>query len=264
MPAAGYPLHTDRRHAASAAATRWRALRALARAARAFLRARALLRSAAPRRRDGRRRLRRRARSASRPSTRRIPLVLTEADSHLGPRQPRARAGRAARLPRVPASRAAAGVATASPVGRSRRRRPTAPAARARLGIEARRDLRARLRRLARRALDQPRGDRGLRGRGLPRAARLRAPRLPGAERRGRGPRATTCASTSTSRTSPMRSRPPTSSSRAPGGSLFEIAAHGRPAILVPYPHAAADHQSANARWMARGRRRDRASPTAS
>ena len=34
------------------------------------------------------------------------------------------------------------------------------------------------------------------------------------------------------------------------GGSIFEIAAHGRPAILVPYPHASADHQSANARWM--------------
>jgi UDP-N-acetylglucosamine--N-acetylmuramyl-(pentapeptide) pyrophosphoryl-undecaprenol N-acetylglucosamine transferase len=35
------------------------------------------------------------------------------------------------------------------------------------------------------------------------------------------------------------------------GGSVFEIAAHGRPALLVPYPHAAADHQSANAAWMA-------------
>jgi UDP-N-acetylglucosamine--N-acetylmuramyl-(pentapeptide) pyrophosphoryl-undecaprenol N-acetylglucosamine transferase len=34
------------------------------------------------------------------------------------------------------------------------------------------------------------------------------------------------------------------------GGSVFEIAAHGLPAILVPYPHAAADHQTANARWM--------------
>jgi UDP-N-acetylglucosamine--N-acetylmuramyl-(pentapeptide) pyrophosphoryl-undecaprenol N-acetylglucosamine transferase len=34
------------------------------------------------------------------------------------------------------------------------------------------------------------------------------------------------------------------------GGSIFEIAAHGRPAILVPYPHATGDHQSANARWM--------------
>src|SRR3954447_13220530 len=37
------------------------------------------------------------------------------------------------------------------------------------------------------------------------------------------------------------------------GGSIFEIAAHGRPAILVPYPHATADHQTANARWMADG-----------
>ncbi|HEU4974272.1 MAG TPA: UDP-N-acetylglucosamine--N-acetylmuramyl-(pentapeptide) pyrophosphoryl-undecaprenol N-acetylglucosamine transferase [Baekduia sp.] len=35
------------------------------------------------------------------------------------------------------------------------------------------------------------------------------------------------------------------------GGSIFEVAAHGRPAILVPYPYAAADHQTANARWMA-------------
>jgi UDP-N-acetylglucosamine--N-acetylmuramyl-(pentapeptide) pyrophosphoryl-undecaprenol N-acetylglucosamine transferase len=34
------------------------------------------------------------------------------------------------------------------------------------------------------------------------------------------------------------------------GGSVFEIAAAGLPAILIPYPHAAGDHQSANARWM--------------
>jgi UDP-N-acetylglucosamine--N-acetylmuramyl-(pentapeptide) pyrophosphoryl-undecaprenol N-acetylglucosamine transferase len=34
------------------------------------------------------------------------------------------------------------------------------------------------------------------------------------------------------------------------GGSVFEIAAHGKPAILVPYPYAAADHQTGNARWM--------------
>jgi UDP-N-acetylglucosamine--N-acetylmuramyl-(pentapeptide) pyrophosphoryl-undecaprenol N-acetylglucosamine transferase len=36
------------------------------------------------------------------------------------------------------------------------------------------------------------------------------------------------------------------------GGSIFEFAAAGRPAILVPYPHATADHQSANAAWMER------------
>jgi UDP-N-acetylglucosamine--N-acetylmuramyl-(pentapeptide) pyrophosphoryl-undecaprenol N-acetylglucosamine transferase len=35
------------------------------------------------------------------------------------------------------------------------------------------------------------------------------------------------------------------------GGSVFEIAAYGLPAILAPYPHASADHQAANARWMA-------------
>lgn len=37
------------------------------------------------------------------------------------------------------------------------------------------------------------------------------------------------------------------------GGSVFELAANGLPAILIPYPHAAADHQSSNARWMAAG-----------
>ena len=36
------------------------------------------------------------------------------------------------------------------------------------------------------------------------------------------------------------------------GGSIFEITAAGRPAILVPYPYATAGHQSANAAWMAR------------
>jgi UDP-N-acetylglucosamine--N-acetylmuramyl-(pentapeptide) pyrophosphoryl-undecaprenol N-acetylglucosamine transferase len=37
------------------------------------------------------------------------------------------------------------------------------------------------------------------------------------------------------------------------GGSVMEIAAAGRPAILIPYPHATADHQTTNARWMADG-----------
>jgi UDP-N-acetylglucosamine--N-acetylmuramyl-(pentapeptide) pyrophosphoryl-undecaprenol N-acetylglucosamine transferase len=34
------------------------------------------------------------------------------------------------------------------------------------------------------------------------------------------------------------------------GGSIFELAAAGRPAILVPYPHATGDHQRFNAEWM--------------
>jgi len=34
------------------------------------------------------------------------------------------------------------------------------------------------------------------------------------------------------------------------GGSVLEVAAAGLPSILVPYPHASADHQTANARYM--------------
>jgi UDP-N-acetylglucosamine--N-acetylmuramyl-(pentapeptide) pyrophosphoryl-undecaprenol N-acetylglucosamine transferase len=34
------------------------------------------------------------------------------------------------------------------------------------------------------------------------------------------------------------------------GGSVWEIAAAGRPALLVPYPHATADHQTKNARYF--------------
>jgi UDP-N-acetylglucosamine--N-acetylmuramyl-(pentapeptide) pyrophosphoryl-undecaprenol N-acetylglucosamine transferase len=37
------------------------------------------------------------------------------------------------------------------------------------------------------------------------------------------------------------------------GGSVCELAAAAIPSILVPYPHATADHQSGNARWMADG-----------
>jgi UDP-N-acetylglucosamine--N-acetylmuramyl-(pentapeptide) pyrophosphoryl-undecaprenol N-acetylglucosamine transferase len=36
------------------------------------------------------------------------------------------------------------------------------------------------------------------------------------------------------------------------GGSIFEVAAHGRPAVLIPYPHATADHQLGNALYMQR------------
>jgi UDP-N-acetylglucosamine--N-acetylmuramyl-(pentapeptide) pyrophosphoryl-undecaprenol N-acetylglucosamine transferase len=37
------------------------------------------------------------------------------------------------------------------------------------------------------------------------------------------------------------------------GGSVFELTAAGLPSILVPYPHATADHQTGNARWLAEG-----------
>jgi UDP-N-acetylglucosamine--N-acetylmuramyl-(pentapeptide) pyrophosphoryl-undecaprenol N-acetylglucosamine transferase len=37
------------------------------------------------------------------------------------------------------------------------------------------------------------------------------------------------------------------------GGTVWELAAAGTPAILVPYPHATADHQALNARHFERG-----------
>ncbi|HET7508514.1 MAG TPA: UDP-N-acetylglucosamine--N-acetylmuramyl-(pentapeptide) pyrophosphoryl-undecaprenol N-acetylglucosamine transferase [Solirubrobacterales bacterium] len=37
------------------------------------------------------------------------------------------------------------------------------------------------------------------------------------------------------------------------GGSIFEVIAAGRPAILAPFPFATADHQTANAEWMREG-----------
>ncbi|HKO73677.1 MAG TPA: UDP-N-acetylglucosamine--N-acetylmuramyl-(pentapeptide) pyrophosphoryl-undecaprenol N-acetylglucosamine transferase [Gaiellaceae bacterium] len=37
------------------------------------------------------------------------------------------------------------------------------------------------------------------------------------------------------------------------GGSVWEVAAAGRAALLVPYPHATADHQTENARYFERG-----------
>jgi UDP-N-acetylglucosamine--N-acetylmuramyl-(pentapeptide) pyrophosphoryl-undecaprenol N-acetylglucosamine transferase len=34
------------------------------------------------------------------------------------------------------------------------------------------------------------------------------------------------------------------------GGSVFELAQYGLASVLIPYPHAAGDHQTGNARWM--------------
>lgn len=48
-----------------------------------------------------------------------------------------------------------------------------------------------------------------------------------------------------------MRSSPPTWSWHARAGSIWELAAAGRPSVLIPYPYATADHQTVNARYMA-------------
>ena len=138
-----------------------RGARGALRAARAVAPRARLLRELRPGRGARRRRLRRRA-------GRRWPRCCgacrscsTEADSHLGLTNRAARAVRAARLPGVPDRRAAtaARYRVTGPAGA--RRPPTdRAAARARLRDRRGRDVRARVRRLARRALDQPGGGR--------------------------------------------------------------------------------------------------------
>ena len=144
---------------------------------------------------------------------RRIPLVLTEADSHLGITNRLLAGARAPGLPGVPdrgPQRPALSrdrpAGSAAGDGRRRRARP--------LRARARRAVRARLRRFARRADDQ----RG-RGGGVQRGARFASCTPPARATTRRScrastARATTCARTST--TSPKRSPRATSASRAP------------------------------------------------
>ena len=186
----------------------------------------------------------------------RTPLVLTEADSHLGLANRLLAAAGAAGLPRLPdrgprgralPGHRPAGAGGGDP-GRPRRR---AGAVRDR----GRGALPARRRRQPGRALDQLRRGRGLRRARrarLPRPPPRRAPRPRGAGRDWRPPHG--------ERYTLLAYEPDLGDVLAAcdlvlgrsGGSIFELAAAGRPAILVPYPHATADHQSANAAWMAR------------
>ncbi len=136
----------------------------------------------------------------------------------------------------------------------------TAPRRARALGVAGAGHLRARVRRLAGCALDQPwRPSRRSRGRPFTCCTSAGAATTTSSRRAGCRP-ATTCATTS-----PLVDFADALAAAdlvvaRSGGSVFEIAAHGLPAVLVPYPHAAGDHQSANARWMARGGRgaRDR------
>ena len=198
-----------------------------------------------------RRRLRRRARSASPRSLRRVPLVLTEADSHLGPHQPPAAAARRARLPRVPDRRAATASATCVTGRPVPARVADARGARAALGV------------------------------GAGRAAACSSSAARSAPARSTAPRVAAFADAPIACcTSPAAATSPTSTAPGPhydlrdylvpfglalaaadlavaraGGSIFELAQYGIPAVLIPYPHATGDHQTANARWMERGRR---------
>ena len=180
----------------------------------------------------------------------RVPLVLTEADSHLG-------------LTNRLLAPLARRVCLAFPIaGRDGDRylvtgRPVPPpatdraAARARFGL-ATATVRARLRRLAGRALDQRGGGRGLAGapfRVLHAAGARdyrRAAPAPGERRRPLRP-----ARVPRRRFGEALAGRPTSASPARAARSSRSPPTACPAILVPYPHAAADHQTANARWMA-------------
>ena len=182
----------------------------------------------------------------------RTPAALTEADAHLGLANRLAARVRAARLPRLRRCRTARG-AKYRVVGRPipAKARPLDRAvARAQLGLAGGRAGAADRRRACRRA-----GAERARGRGVRRgraagAARLRRARLRVAARRvsradyrlvpvldGLGAAYGACDLALT------RS----------GGTVWELAAAGLPAILVPYPFATADHQTLNARYFERG-----------
>ena len=195
----------------------------------------------------------------------RLPLVLTEADRHLGlaNRLLARRARRVCLAFPIPGREGERYLVTGRPVPAAvgKADRDAAPAA---LRDRRRRSLPARLRRQPGRPLDQPLRARRLRrrrtggpGPRLPRAPHRRQPRLSelARERIDRAPGA--------ERYTLLEYEPNLGDALAAcdlvlaraGGSVFEIAAAGRPAILVPYPHATADHQHANAAWMADGGR---------
>ena len=180
----------------------------------------------------------------------RVPLVLAEADSHLGLTN-RLLAPRARRvclafpLEGRDGARYRGHRAPVPPHRRRPRRRPR------RFGIAGPSDLRARLRRLARGPLDQRGGRRGLRRRAVPRPAR-RGPRdSPRSRPRPPAPTATTCATTS--RRSARRSPRPTSGGPR-RGSVFELAQYGLPRGARPLPARPADHRPpTRAGWRTRG-----------
>ena len=206
----------------------------------------------------GRRRLRGRARWASRRAALRLPLVLTEADSHLGVTNrllaPLARAG----LPGLPdrgPRRARSGVrerpaacrpAPAAPTAR-RRARASASAPDEPCVLVFGGSLGAR--RLNDAALDAFGAAAPVRRAARQRAARPRRACARASTRSARRP-TTTC----------MPYIEPFADALAAadlvvaraGGSVIELAAAGLPAILVPYPHATADHQTSNARYIER------------
>ena len=187
--------------------------------------------------------------------------MLTEADSHLGLAN-RLLAGRARRVCLAFPIRAARASATWSPAGRSRARcwRPTAAPPGAASGsrpspLPARSSAAARA--PARSTSPPSTPSPSATGRDVHVAPPRRPPRLRGAAAAA-GERA------APERYTLLEYEPNLGDVLAAadlvlgraGGSIIEIAAAGRPAILVPYPHATADHQTPTPPGWARAARR--------
>ena len=229
----GYELHALRVVRCSRRATRsrrrarggWSPPALCATAARAAARA-------AARRGARRRRLRGRAGRAGGRAAARCRSCSTEADSHLGLTNRAARPARPAGVPGLPDRRAATARATASPGGRCRRRPPTGRRrARGSGSAATRRACSCSAARWARARSTRPRSRRSP-------APRFRVLHAAGERDLGR----------------PATSPGPHYDLRGyiagfgeallasdlvvarAGGSVFEIAAHGTPAVLVPYP----------------------------
>ena len=146
----------------------------------------------------------------------------------------------------------ATGAATASPGGRFRRSSSDRAAARARFGVAAGRDMRARVRRLAGSALDQPRRGRGVRGRAaftcctsaaVATTPSCAARELPAGLRPARVPATWT--------TSPTRWRPPTWWWRARAARCSRSPRTGCRRSSCPIRTPRPITRRANARWMA-------------
>ena len=173
-------------------------------------------------------------------------------------RQPPARSVRQAGLPGVRPARATRRRSGSSPAGPIPAGVADADraAARARFGIDDERECllvfggSLGARRLNEAAIDAFGQRRAVLGPARLRPARLRRARAPA--RRARPARPLQAARLYHAR-SPTPMRPPTWRRRARAGSVFELLAAGLPAVLVPYPHATADHQTKNARWVERG-----------
>ena len=183
----------------------------------------------------------------------RIPAALTEADAHLGlanrlagPFAERVFLRISARGPgrgQVPRRRAADPGALA---GRQRRPRPGGASGSPPRGRSCSSSAEAR----AAHALERGRG-RGLRPEKARRAPSRRGTGLPAARRAG-ARRDDYRLLAFTDDFGAALAAADLVVARA-GGSVWEIAAAGKPALLVPYPHATADHQAKNARYFERG-----------